>query len=126
MVPNELDHEEVRAAVREQYGRIARVAASGPGCCAPAREVAAPAPAAAVASCCGPVKPVASTALGYAASELEALPDEAESASAAATRRPSRRWHPARSCSIWARARASTASSRRARSARPGASSVST
>ena len=68
------DKEAVRAAVREQYGKIARVGAMGSpsGCCAPSpAQVATPA----AASCCGPA---ASEALGYGAEALAALPEGAD------------------------------------------------
>lgn len=54
------DHDDVRAAVREQYGSVAR--GSVPSGCAP--------------SCCAP-RPVDSAALGYSADELAAVPDGA-------------------------------------------------
>jgi arsenite methyltransferase len=69
---NELAEDEVRAAVREQYGSIAKA----PRSCAP--------------GCCGP-NADASLALGYSAEDLAACPRAPTWASAAATRRPSRR-----------------------------------
>lgn len=52
--------DEIRAAVRDQYGAVARGAATG---CAP--------------SCCGPT-PTSSAALGYSADELAAIPAGAD------------------------------------------------
>lgn len=57
---NERTNDEVRAAVREQYGSVARGA--GAGACSP--------------GCCGP-GPQASLALGYAAEDLAAVPEGA-------------------------------------------------
>jgi arsenite methyltransferase len=56
----ERTHNEVRDAVREQYGQVARRETSG--CCAP--------------GCCGP-NPVASTELGYTQADLDAVPEGA-------------------------------------------------
>lgn len=56
---SDASYDEVRAAVRAQYGQVARVGAAG---CAPA--------------CCGP-GPVLSGKLGYSAEELAAVPDGA-------------------------------------------------
>lgn len=53
-------NDQIRAAVREQYGSIARTSA---GSCAP--------------GCCGPVDGKASLALGYSAEELAAAPEGA-------------------------------------------------
>lgn len=53
-------NDEIRAAVREQYGNVAK--SSGSGCCAP--------------SCCGP-SPDASLALGYDQQDLDAVPEGA-------------------------------------------------
>ncbi|MBK6682958.1 MAG: arsenite methyltransferase [Deltaproteobacteria bacterium] len=58
---NQKNHDEVRTAVREQYGAVARREAA-PGACAP--------------GCCGP-SPQASLALGYSADELAAVPEGA-------------------------------------------------
>lgn len=57
---NEQTKDEVRAAVREQYGNVAR--AKTAGACAP--------------GCCGP-SPDASLALGYSAEDLAAVPEGA-------------------------------------------------
>jgi SAM-dependent methyltransferase len=57
---NEQNPNEVRDAVREQYGQVARRESSG--CCAP--------------GCCGP-NPVASTELGYTQADLDAVPEGA-------------------------------------------------
>lgn len=54
------DHDEVRATVREQYGRVAR--ATSPASCAP--------------GCCGP-DASASLKLGYTAEDLAAVPEGA-------------------------------------------------
>lgn len=56
---SETTNDEIRAAVREQYGAIARTAT---GACTP--------------SCCGP-GPSASSKLGYTAEDLEAVPEGA-------------------------------------------------
>lgn len=58
---NQKNHDEVRAAVRDQYAAVARRDAA-PGGCAP--------------GCCGP-SPQASLALGYSADELAAVPEGA-------------------------------------------------
>jgi arsenite methyltransferase len=55
-----VDHDEVRATVREQYGRVAR--ATSPASCAP--------------GCCGP-DASASLKLGYTAEDLAAVPEGA-------------------------------------------------
>jgi arsenite methyltransferase len=60
MTMTELTNDDIRAAVRSQYGRIARDASSG--CCAPGS--------------CGP-GPEASRALGYSADELDSVPEGA-------------------------------------------------
>lgn len=60
---NERRSDEVRAVVREQYGKVAR--ATGPLSCAPG------------SGCCGPQAPEASLALGYSAEDLAAVPDGA-------------------------------------------------
>lgn len=81
---NEQVKDEVRAAVRDQYGQVARLAT---GCCGPANTpVAAPSEGQGAESrprftvqaapCCGP-NPVASEGLGYSEEELAALPDGA-------------------------------------------------
>ncbi|GAB4204699.1 MAG: arsenite methyltransferase [Sandaracinaceae bacterium] len=60
----ERDQDEIRALVREQYGKVARAESDwGTSACAP--------------GCCATPRPVASTALGYAAEELAALPEGA-------------------------------------------------
>jgi SAM-dependent methyltransferase len=56
-----MSHEEIRATVREHYGKIAN---TDVGCCGPA------------AGCCGP-NPEASRALGYSADEIAAVPEGA-------------------------------------------------
>ena len=53
-------HAQVRAAVREQYGKVAKQESSG--CCSP--------------GCCGPA-PDASLALGYSPTDLESVPEGA-------------------------------------------------
>lgn len=53
--------DEVRAVVRERYGKVAR--ATGPLTCAPG------------SGCCGPQAPEASLALGYSPDDLAAVPD---------------------------------------------------
>lgn len=58
---NQKNHDEVRTAVRDQYGAVARREAA-PGGCAP--------------GCCGP-SPQASLALGYSADDLAAVPEGA-------------------------------------------------
>ncbi|MBI5609901.1 MAG: arsenite methyltransferase [Deltaproteobacteria bacterium] len=58
---NSVSHDQVRTAVREQYGSVAR--ASGSACCAP--------------SCCSDPNADASLALGYSADDLAAVPDGA-------------------------------------------------
>lgn len=57
---NTMTNDEIRAAVREQYGRVAREAAPG---CAP--------------GCCGGSTPDASLALGYTPEDLAAVPEGA-------------------------------------------------
>jgi SAM-dependent methyltransferase len=72
---SQLNPDAVRGAVRDQYGKIARAGAAGPGCCAPASSADATPQATTQASgCCGPQ----STSLGYSADELEALPEGAD------------------------------------------------
>lgn len=56
----EKSQDEIRAAVREQYGKVARQSS---GCCAPA--------------CCGGSTPDASLKLGYSEEDLAAVPDGA-------------------------------------------------
>lgn len=61
---NEQSKDSVRAAVREQYGQVARAAGAGDNCCAP--------------GCCGPSSNAnASLALGYSVDDLAAVPDGA-------------------------------------------------
>jgi len=59
-----LHNEQVRAAVRDQYGQVARLSASvGGSACAP--------------GCCGGSSPDVSLALGYSADDLAAVPEGA-------------------------------------------------
>ena len=59
---NEQTKDEVRAVVREQYGKVARETS---GCCGPAP------------GCCGGFTPDASLKLGYSAEDLAAVPEGA-------------------------------------------------
>ena len=63
---NQTSADDVRAAVREQYGKVARATPAAPataGACAP--------------GCCGGATPAASLKLGYSADELAAAPEGA-------------------------------------------------
>ena len=60
---NQMTEDEVRAAVREQYGNVAKSDATA-GCCGPK------------GGCCGP-SPEASLALGYTADDLASVPEGA-------------------------------------------------
>lgn len=66
---SDVTNDELRAAVRAQYGAIARADASAVGCCGPKAAPAAP-------SCCGP-GPGLSAKLGYSADDLGAVPEGA-------------------------------------------------
>lgn len=70
---SDLTKDEVRAAVRAQYGAIARGAPEATGCCGPSVALE---PANAMPSCCGP-GPQLSTKLGYSEDELAAVPEGA-------------------------------------------------
>lgn len=61
---NEQIKDEVRAVVREQYGKVARETTGG--CCAPAAP-----------GCCGGFTPEASLRLGYSEDDLAAVPEGA-------------------------------------------------
>lgn len=63
MTMNEQSNDEVRAIVRDQYGKVARDAS---GACGPAAP-----------GCCGGFTPDASLKLGYSAEDLAAVPDGA-------------------------------------------------
>ena len=62
MTTNEASHDQIRAAVREQYGAVAKQNDTG-ACCAP--------------GCCGGPAPSSSLALGYTADDLAAVPEGA-------------------------------------------------
>ena len=66
-----MSHDEIRAAVRAQYGAIARAAPGTMGCCGPSTTGATQ-----TGGCCGP-SPDASLALGYTAEDLAAVPEGA-------------------------------------------------
>jgi SAM-dependent methyltransferase len=66
-----MSHDEIRAAVRAQYGAIARAAPGTMGCCGPSTAGATQA-----GGCCGP-GPDTSLALGYSAEDLAAVPEGA-------------------------------------------------
>ena len=68
-----VDSEQVRAAVRETYGRIATEQPSS-GCCG-------------ISGCCGPAAQPTTEALGYSEEERRSAPDGADWALGAATRK---------------------------------------
>ena len=62
MTTNEASHDQIRSAVREQYGAVAKQDETG-ACCAP--------------GCCGGPSPGSSLALGYTADDLASVPEGA-------------------------------------------------
>lgn len=95
-------NDQIRQAVRESYGQIAETST---GCCD--------------TTCCTPAAPqpqLLSLQLGYTADDLIAVPEGANLGLGCGNPKRSRTFSPARPCSTWGAAPASTASSPPAKS----------